>query len=121
MKNTDPEINKSLSEVVEAIQAGEAQKAEFICRDFLIINAASVPHLQLLGHALVKQEKLKEAKSELEKRKLCVDAKVAVDDRAEHERVDEPAMYAMVLVQAKDRDNMKKVLESLDEEGEQKL
>ncbi len=48
------------------MQAGDAKKAEFICRDFLIINAASVPHLQLLGHALVKQEKLEEAKEQIE-------------------------------------------------------
>jgi tetratricopeptide (TPR) repeat protein len=66
MQNTDPHIKKSLSEVVEAMQAGDAKKAEFICRDFLIINAASVPHLQLLGHALVRQEKLKEAKEQIE-------------------------------------------------------
>jgi tetratricopeptide (TPR) repeat protein len=66
MQNTDPHIKKSLSDVVEAMQAGDAKKAEFICRDFLIINAASVPHLQLLGHALVRQEKLKEAKEQIE-------------------------------------------------------
>ena len=66
MQNTDPDIKKSLSEVVKAIQAGDAQKAELICRDFLIINAASVPHLQLLGHTLVKQDKLNEAKEQIE-------------------------------------------------------
>ena len=48
------------------MQAGDAQKAEAICRDFLIINAASVPHMQLLGHALLKQDKLEEAKEQIE-------------------------------------------------------
>jgi tetratricopeptide (TPR) repeat protein len=48
------------------MQAGDAKKAEFICRDFLIINAASVPHMQLLVHALTRQEKFEEAEEQIE-------------------------------------------------------
>jgi len=66
MQNTDPGIKKSLSKVVKAMQAGDAGKAESICRDFLVINAASVPHIQLLSHALIKQEKFKEAEEQIE-------------------------------------------------------
>jgi len=66
MQSMDPGIKESLSKVVKAMQAGDAEKAESICRDFLVINAASVPHLQLLSHALIKQEKFKEAEEQIE-------------------------------------------------------
>jgi tetratricopeptide (TPR) repeat protein len=66
MQNSDPEIKKSLSSVVNAMRDGDAAKAESICRDFLVINAASIPHLQLLGHALIRQDKLKDAKEQIE-------------------------------------------------------
>jgi tetratricopeptide (TPR) repeat protein len=48
------------------MEAGDPEKAEFICREFLIFNAASVPHIQLLSHALIKQEKFREAKEQIE-------------------------------------------------------
>jgi tetratricopeptide (TPR) repeat protein len=66
MENIDPDTKTSLSEVVKAMQAGDPAKAEAICRDFLIVNAASVPHMQLLGHALLKQDKLAEAREQIE-------------------------------------------------------
>jgi len=66
MRSTDPQVKSSLAEVVRAMQAGDADRAEAICREFLITHAASVPHLQLLGHALVKQDKLGEAKEQIE-------------------------------------------------------
>ena len=66
MESVDPEIKKSLASVVKAMRDGDAVKAETICRDFLVINAASVPHLQLLGHALARQEKFKEAEDQIE-------------------------------------------------------
>ena len=66
MKSMDPQIKESLAEVVKAMQVGDAEKAESICRDFLVINAASVPHIQLLSHALIKQDKFKEAEEQIE-------------------------------------------------------
>jgi tetratricopeptide (TPR) repeat protein len=66
MQTIDPQVKESLASVIKAMNDGDVQKAESICRDFLVTNAASVPHLQLLGHALVKQEKLKEAKEQFE-------------------------------------------------------
>ena len=66
MQKMDPQIKKSLAEVVKAMQVGDAEKAESICRDFLVINAASVPHIQLLSHALIKQDKFKEAEEQIE-------------------------------------------------------
>lgn len=66
MQSMEPHIKASLAEVVKAMQAGDAKKAESICRDFLIANASSVPHLQLLGHALIKQDRFEEAKEQIE-------------------------------------------------------
>lgn len=62
----EPSNKESLARAVKAMQAGDAEKAELICSDFLVINASSVPHLQLLSHALIKQEKFEEAKEQLE-------------------------------------------------------
>ena len=66
MQSMDPGIKESLKKVVKAMQAGDTQKAESICRDFLVINASSVPHLQLLSHALIKQDKFEEAKEQID-------------------------------------------------------
>jgi tetratricopeptide (TPR) repeat protein len=66
MQSVDPTTKESLARVVAAMQAGDAEKAEAICRDFLIVNASSVPHLQLLSHALVKQDKFEEASEQIE-------------------------------------------------------
>jgi tetratricopeptide (TPR) repeat protein len=66
MHSTDPNIKESLAQVIQAMQSGDAQRAESLCRRYLVTNAASVPHLQLLGHALVKQDKLVEAREQIE-------------------------------------------------------
>jgi tetratricopeptide (TPR) repeat protein len=66
MQKSDLHIKDSLDEAVKAMQAGDAHKAESICRDFLVVNAASIAHIQLLGHALVKQDRLDEAKEQIE-------------------------------------------------------
>jgi len=66
MQTIDPQVKESLASVVKAMHDGDAAKAESICRDYIVINAASVPHLQLLGHALAKQEKFKEAEEQIE-------------------------------------------------------
>jgi tetratricopeptide (TPR) repeat protein len=66
MQSVDSHTKKSLASVVKAMHDDDAAKAESICRDYLVVNAASVPHLQLLGHALAKQEKFKEAEEQIE-------------------------------------------------------
>ena len=66
MQSVDPQIKQSLARAVKAMQAGDVVKAESICRDFLVANAASVPHLQLLGHALARQDRIAEAKEQIE-------------------------------------------------------
>jgi tetratricopeptide (TPR) repeat protein len=66
MQTTDTKAKESLAQVIQAMQAGDAQRAELLCRRFLVTHAASVPHLQLLGHALVKQDKLVEAREQIE-------------------------------------------------------
>ena len=66
MQNTDPKIKKSLAGAVQAMQSGDAAKAEFICRDFLVLTPSSVPHLQLLSHALIKQDKFIEAREQID-------------------------------------------------------
>lgn len=62
----EPQTKESLARVVKAMQAGDAEKAETICRDFLVVSPSSVPHLQLLSHALIKQEKFKEAREQID-------------------------------------------------------
>ncbi len=43
------------------MRAGQALRAEFICREYLGRNPGSVEHLRLLGHALLKQARYPEA------------------------------------------------------------
>ena len=66
MSSVDPFLKESLTSVVKALKAGDAAKAESLCRNFLVVNAASVPHMQLLGHSLAKQDRLEEARSQVE-------------------------------------------------------
>jgi tetratricopeptide (TPR) repeat protein len=66
MQHADPQINQSLASVVKALKDGNPKKAESICRDFLVTNPASVPHLQLLGHALSRQDRYTEAQEQVE-------------------------------------------------------
>ena len=66
MQKMDPLIKESLVRVVRAMEEGNAVAAESLCRDFLVLNPSSVPHIQLLSHALAKQEKIPEAKEQIE-------------------------------------------------------
>ena len=66
MQSMDPHVKKSLAEAVKAMRSGEPEIAEAMCREFLVLNPSSVPHLQLLGHALIKQDKLEEAKEQID-------------------------------------------------------
>lgn len=62
----DSHLKESLASVVDAMKAGDASRAERLCRQFLALNAASVPHMQLLAHALSKQDRLAEAREQIE-------------------------------------------------------
>lgn len=66
MQNMDPQLKRSLAGIVKALQDGDAHQAESLCRDFLVVNVSSVPHMQLLSHALIKQERLDEARDQIE-------------------------------------------------------
>ncbi len=50
---------------VDAMRANRPLRAEEICRDFLVLNPGSVEHLRLLGHALMKQNRLVEAETQI--------------------------------------------------------
>jgi tetratricopeptide (TPR) repeat protein len=47
------------------MRANRPLRAEEICRDHLVLNPGSVEHLRVLGHALMKQNRLEEAASQL--------------------------------------------------------
>jgi len=54
-----------LRQVVEALQSGNPEEAETLCRDHLNLHPASVEHLRLLGHALMQQRRFDEAETQL--------------------------------------------------------
>ncbi|HWN07148.1 MAG TPA: sulfotransferase [Steroidobacteraceae bacterium] len=58
-----PEVapGASIQAALEAIRAGSALRAEFICREHLAGYPGSVDHLRLLGHALMKQARYADA------------------------------------------------------------
>jgi tetratricopeptide (TPR) repeat protein len=58
---TDP----SVAAAIEAMRANRPLRAEEICRDHLLTRPASIDHLRLLGHALMKQRRLPEAEAQL--------------------------------------------------------
>jgi len=66
MPKAEAETKQSLAAIVSAMNAGNYSEAESLCRNFLVTNASSVPHIQLLGHALVRQDRLEEAREHIE-------------------------------------------------------
>ena len=38
MQSVDPHIKESLASAIKALRDGDAARAEFICRDFLVVN-----------------------------------------------------------------------------------
>ncbi len=56
---------RSLREAIDAMRANRPQQAEEICRGWLAASPGSAEHRRILGHALMKQERLAEAESEL--------------------------------------------------------
>ena len=55
----------SAARAMQAMRANRPLRAEEICRDYLLMNPGCVEHLRLLGHALMKQNRLDEAEREL--------------------------------------------------------
>jgi tetratricopeptide (TPR) repeat protein len=65
--NVDQTLNKedSLNNAVNALKAGRPLRAEEFCRDYLDLRPGSVEHMQLLAHALMKQNRLEEAEKQI--------------------------------------------------------
>ncbi|MDT8318934.1 MAG: sulfotransferase [Xanthomonadales bacterium] len=61
----DEERAQSLQAAVTAIKAGRPLRAEEICRDYLDLHPGCAEHLRLLGHALMKQNRLQEAEEQI--------------------------------------------------------
>ena len=63
----DQDINAkdSITAAIKAIKAGRPLRAEETCRDYLELHPGSTDHLRLLGHALMKQNRLQEAEEQL--------------------------------------------------------
>ena len=59
------EVEVSIARAMQALRANRPLRAEEICRDHLLMNPGCIDHLRLLGHALMKQNRLEEAEREL--------------------------------------------------------
>ena len=57
---------ESLQAAVGAMKANRPLRAEEICRDYLESRPGCADHLRLLGHALMKQNRLAEAEKQLQ-------------------------------------------------------
>ena len=65
MSSTHPERKVSIARAMQAMRANRPLRAEEICRDYLLMDPGCIDHLRLLGHALMKQNRLAEAEREL--------------------------------------------------------
>lgn len=66
MKKRDHRSKETLDRTIDAIKQGEFNEAVGICKEYLAEHPNSVPHLQLLGHVLVRKGDLDEARRQLE-------------------------------------------------------
>lgn len=66
MKNRDHQSKETLERTIDAISQGRFNGAVGICKEYLATDPHSVPHLQLLGHALIRKGDLDEARDQLE-------------------------------------------------------
>ncbi|NOX69106.1 MAG: tetratricopeptide repeat protein [Gammaproteobacteria bacterium] len=55
----------SLAIAIDALRCGRPLRAEESCRDYLVMNPGCIDHLRLLGKALLKQNRLPEAETQL--------------------------------------------------------
>jgi tetratricopeptide (TPR) repeat protein len=58
---------KVLAQAVDSLRRGNPSTAASICRSFLVTNPGSVPHLQLLSHALIRLGQPQEARRHLDR------------------------------------------------------
>jgi tetratricopeptide (TPR) repeat protein len=65
MAGTAASREPTIRAAIDAMRANRPLRAEEICRDFLVLSPGSVEHLRLLGHALMKQNRLAEAESQI--------------------------------------------------------
>jgi tetratricopeptide (TPR) repeat protein len=79
---------QSVSDAVAAMRANRPLRAEEICRDYLVLNPGSEEHLRLLGHALMKQQRLPEAEEQI---RLAL----ALDPRSPYLLEDLGSIFAM--------------------------
>ena len=67
MTMSQPPVKKqeSLASALAALQANGRLRAEEVCRDYLLLNPGCKDHIRLLGHALMKQGRLREAEEQI--------------------------------------------------------
>ena len=65
MNKQTPDHKESIASAVKAIKAGRPLRAEETCRDYLEIHPGSADHMRVLGYALMKQNRLKEAEEQI--------------------------------------------------------
>lgn len=66
MDNSDLETQKDLTEAINNLRNGSAEKTIATCQTFLVTNPSSGAHIQLLAHAFIKLGQLSEAKNQIE-------------------------------------------------------
>jgi tetratricopeptide (TPR) repeat protein len=65
MRPPPEQRDANIARAIEAMRANRPLRAEEICRDYLLTSPASIDHLRLLGHALMKQRRLAEAEEQI--------------------------------------------------------
>jgi Flp pilus assembly protein TadD len=65
MRQPSVKKDESLASAIAAMRANRPLRAEEICRDYLLLNPGCKEHLRLLGHALMKQNRLQEAEQQI--------------------------------------------------------
>ncbi len=65
MNQLDPATQQALAEAFKSLQQGNTQNTLSVCEEYLLTSPSSVPHLQLLAHALIKQNQLDAAKEKI--------------------------------------------------------
>jgi len=80
MNPREQRSRETLDITIDAIKQGEFDKAVGICKEYLAGHPNSVPHLQLLGHVLVRKGDLDEARRQLELAASCAPEYAAVHE-----------------------------------------
>ena len=64
-QKSSPEVVQSVQAAIQCMKANNPLQAEKICREWLTTNPSSVDHMRILGHSLMKQERLQEAEEQI--------------------------------------------------------